>query len=164
MNKEALIWFEPEKCTQCHGCEVACRAWRGLATGVRYRRVRNVWRGAYPHVKSHSVAIGCLHCVHPACAAACPAEAICKDAADGLVRVDSERCTGCQTCLDACPYGVPQYGPDGVMQKCDLCMGQAGRAYGPPCVDTCPGGALSLRKVVSGEKKDHQEAILSLID
>jgi anaerobic dimethyl sulfoxide reductase subunit B (iron-sulfur subunit) len=163
MSRETMIWFEPENCTQCHGCEVACRAWRALAEGVRYRRVLNVWRGDYPNVKNHSISIGCMHCVEPACAAVCPVDAIYKRESDGLVRVDPELCTGCQACLDACPYEVPQFGPEGRMQKCDLCIDQAGREYGPPCVATCPGGALSLKEVEIGEKERHQKTILSLL-
>ena len=94
--------------------------------------------------------------------AACPEEAIIKHKSDGLVLVDAALCTGCETCLDACPYGVPQFGPDGIMEKCDLCIDQAGREYGPPCVMTCPGGALSLREVTPGEKEGHQKTILAL--
>jgi anaerobic dimethyl sulfoxide reductase subunit B (iron-sulfur subunit) len=162
MSKETMIWFEHEKCTQCHGCEVACRSWRALAEGVRYRRILNVWRGDYPKVKSHSVSIGCLHCVDPECAAICPVKAINKRESDGLVLVDGELCTGCQACLDACPYEVPQFGPEGSMQKCDLCIAQTGREYGPPCVATCPGGALSL-KAVEGREKQHHQKTMSLL-
>lgn len=160
---EWMIWFDHEKCTQCHGCEVACRAWRGLDHGVWYRRVHNVWRGGYPRVKSHSVSLGCLHCVEPACAAVCPEEAISKRESDGLVRVDRERCTGCGVCMDACPYGIPQFGPAGIMEKCDLCEGQPGREFGPPCAATCPGDALSLRAVDIGEKAAHQKSMLALM-
>ena len=163
MSKETLIWFDYEKCSQCHGCEVACRSWRALTQGVRHRRVLNIWRGSYPKVKSHSVSIGCLHCVAPACAAVCPVEAIGKRESDGLVWVDEKICTGCQACLEACPYGVPQFDLDGIMQKCDLCTDQAGKEYGPPCVATCPGGALSLKVVEADEKKRHQKAVLLLM-
>lgn len=83
MSRETMIWFEPEKCTQCHGCEVACRSWRGLVEGVFHRRVLNVWRGDYPEVTNHSVSIGCLHCVDPACALVCPVQAITKRESDG---------------------------------------------------------------------------------
>ena len=38
-KKELMIRFDPEKCTQCHGCEIACKTWRELDYGVRYRRV-----------------------------------------------------------------------------------------------------------------------------
>jgi anaerobic dimethyl sulfoxide reductase subunit B (iron-sulfur subunit) len=163
MSKESMIWFEHEKCLQCHGCEVACRSWRGLAEGVRYRRVLNVWRGDYPNVKSHSVSIECLHCVDPECAAICPVKAIRKRESDGLVLADGDLCTGCRACLDGCFYAVPQFGPDGRMQMCDLCIVQTAREYGPPCVATCPGGALSLREVEIREKQRYQKTMLSLI-
>lgn len=161
MGKESMIWFVREKCTQCHGCEVACRAWRDLDTGVRYRRVVNVWRGDYPEVRNHSVSMGCLHCVDPACAGVCPEDAIVKRDADGLVRVDRERCIGCEACLDACPYDVPQFGPAGTMEKCDLCIDRPEATNGPPCVTSCPGGALTVQDVAIDEKEKHQSTILS---
>ena len=164
MSTEWMILFEHEKCTQCHGCETACRSWRGLAPGVSYRRVLNVWRGAYPHVKSHSVALGCLHCVEPAVCCGVPRRGRYQTQVGRPGSGVSEAlCTGCEACLEACPYGVPQFGPEGIMGKCDLCREQAGREYGPPCVMTCPGGALSLREVTPGEKEEHQKTILSLM-
>ena len=161
MRTEWMIWFDHEKCTQCHGCEVACRTWRGLDHGVWFRRVGNVWRGGYSQGKSHSVSLGCLHCVAPGCAAVCPEEAISKRESDGRVTVDRELCTGCGACLDACPYGVPQFGPAGIMEKCDLCQDQPGQEFGPPCVATCPGDALSLRAVKIREKAAHQKSMLA---
>lgn len=44
---EYLIQFYPEKCIQCHGCETACKMWRELPYGIRYRRVINLWYGSY---------------------------------------------------------------------------------------------------------------------
>lgn len=163
MRKEYIIYFEHDKCTQCHGCEVACSSWRELETGVKYRRVLNRWQGSYPAVKSFTVALGCLQCVEPDCLASCPVGAIVKQTSDGLVRVDPELCTGCETCLDACPFGVPQFGKDGIMQKCDLCIDKMAVETGPPCVETCPGNALTLKKMDFLEKKEHQTYILGLL-
>ena len=163
MKKEYIIHFEHDKCTQCHGCEVACRSWRELETGVTYRRVLNRWQGIYPQVKSCTVALSCLHCVEPHCIEACPVGAIIKQEFDGVVLVDPELCTGCRTCLDACPFGVPQFGKDGIMQKCDLCMDKITGETGPPCVETCPGNALTFKKLDHREKKDHQAYILRLL-
>lgn len=162
-NKEYLIGFNSEKCTQCHGCEIACKSWRGLGYGVQYRRVLNFWQGDYPRVKSSSLSLACLHCVEPACVDACPEEAISKRLKDGLVVVDETHCTGCGVCAEACAFGVPQFGDTGTMQKCDLCSDRQLVGTLPPCVDTCPGKALSLIEVSRTEKRVHEEKISRLL-
>jgi anaerobic dimethyl sulfoxide reductase subunit B (iron-sulfur subunit) len=161
--KEALIHFDPDRCTQCHGCETACATWRELAHGIRYRRVLNRWQGAYPRVTCLSLSLACLHCVEPACAAACPEEAIVKRTSDGLVAVVPDLCTGCGLCAEACAFGVPQFSADGIMQKCDLCRGRPSVGNRPPCVDTCPGRALSLVEISPLGKKDHEARTARLL-
>jgi Fe-S-cluster-containing dehydrogenase component len=156
---EFLIDFDPEKCTQCHGCEIACKSWRKLPYGVQYRRVLNLWRGEYPEVKNATLSLACLHCAEPACAAVCPEDAISKSERDGRVVVDEALCNGCRLCADACSFGVPQFGETGVMQKCDLCHGQQSTQVSPPCVDTCPGEALSYIAVAKSEKKRLEDKI-----
>jgi anaerobic dimethyl sulfoxide reductase subunit B (iron-sulfur subunit) len=158
-NKEYMIGFDSEKCTQCHGCEIACKTWRKLDYGVRYRRVLNFWQGEFPRAKTVSLSLACLHCVEPGCVAACPEDAISKSEKDGLVLVDEARCTACGICAEACPFGVPQFGDNGIMQKCDLCRTQKLARSVPPCVDTCPGEALSFIEVSRFEKRDHEERI-----
>jgi len=162
-KKEYLIDFDPGKCTQCHGCEIACKAWRGLSYGVQYRRVLNLWLGEYPNVKNASLSLSCLHCVEPACAAACPEDAISKREEDGLVLIDETVCTGCGVCADACAFGVPQFGENGIMQKCDLCCDQQLGNAPPPCVDTCPGDALSFIEVSQADKKVREEEIMGFL-
>lgn len=161
-GKELFISFDPEKCTQCAGCQTACKSWRELPFGVNYRRVLNLWKGCYPEVKNSSLSLSCLHCVTPACAAACPEEAIAKRADTGLVVVDSALCTGCRLCAEACLYGVPQFGADNTMVKCDLCPGLLKNGVTPPCVETCPGKALTLISISSSEKLLHEEHTLRL--
>ena len=158
-GKEVLIYFDSERCIQCHGCEIACKTWRGLGPGVQFRRVFNLWQGAYPSPKCTSLSLACLHCVAPACLDACPVEAISKGAQDGLVSVDEDLCIGCQSCAEACPFGVPQFGGTKTMQKCDLCRSQNLASASPPCVDTCPGKALSLMEVQPPEKLLHEGLI-----
>lgn len=162
-SKEYLISFDPEKCTQCHGCEIACKTWRKLTYGVQYRRVLNLWQGAYPQVKNASLSLACLHCVEPVCVVECPEDAISKREEDGLVVVDETLCNGCGICAEACAYGVPQFGENGIMQKCDLCHGQQLPRVVPPCVDTCPGEALSYIDVSHTEKKIQEEKVMQLL-
>ncbi len=162
-GNELLIAFDPEKCTQCAGCQIACKSWRELPFGVQFRRVLNLWTGRYPRVKSTSLSLSCLHCVTPACAAACPEKAIVKRVENGLVEVDSALCIGCRLCAAACLYGVPQFGVNDTMVKCDLCPGLSKNGAAPPCVETCPGEALTLIGISSSEKLLHEEQIIRLL-
>jgi Fe-S-cluster-containing dehydrogenase component len=96
------------------------------------------------------------HCIEPACAGVCPTGAISKRDTDGAVLVDKALCIGCRACLDACPYNVPQFGTDGLMQKCDMCLGEETNTLRikPPCVSTCPTGALDIKTMVPQQKND----------
>ncbi len=156
--------FVKEKCLQCFGCEVACKSWRNAELGVRRRRVSNIWSGRYPDVKNASVSVACMHCTEPACVKACPVNAIAKRVEDGIVVVDKDKCVGCKTCLKECPFGAPQFGADGKMQKCDMCMNELDLSKeAPPCVETCPTKALSLGKMDEKEKVQTEQAIQKLM-
>lgn len=160
--------FNKENCIQCHGCEVACKTWRNVALGVSWRRVINLWSGEYPHVTCSSVSIACMHCLEPACADVCPTGAVSKRAGDGIVLVNAEKCIGCQACLDACPFKVPQFGLDGTMQKCDMCQSiEPGNPNSPqkapPCVSTCPTQAQTLRKMTVSQKKEAEQTMKALL-
>ena len=86
-----------------------------------------------------------MHCAAPACVAACPAGAVSKREEDGLVCVDESICTGCRKCYETCPFGAPQFGADGLMQKCDMCdAGPQFRDGGAICTLACPTQALVL--------------------
>jgi anaerobic dimethyl sulfoxide reductase subunit B len=155
--------FQKTACIQCHACETACKAWRPAEPGIRRRRVLNLWQGQYPSITASSLSLACQHCVDPACAAACPTGAITKRLSDGAVLVDLETCIGCTVCLTACPFGVPQFGTDGLMVKCDLCIDDAltaGLAQ-PPCAMTCPTGALERQRMSVEEKQQAEQAILA---
>ena len=52
---ELGIVFHPENCIQCHACEVACKSWRGLAHGAKWRPVHTPWHGAYPAITMSSL-------------------------------------------------------------------------------------------------------------
>ena len=134
--------FDPKRCVQCHACEVACQAIHQLEYGVGWRKVVGVWKGPFPNVTSRGVSLACMHCGNPPCEAVCPRGAIKKRSEDGIVFVDQEKCFGCHLCLTVCPFGAPQFGNDGKMQKCDLCMDLIMQGKEPACVATCPAEAL----------------------
>jgi anaerobic dimethyl sulfoxide reductase subunit B len=163
MSENGFI-FKKEKCTQCYGCVVACKIWRNVELGVQWREVKNIWMGCYPDVRSTSLSLSCLHCAEPECVKACPEGAIKKRTDDGLVKVDPEICTGCMICRDACPYSVPQYGKSGKMQMCDLCFERIKPdTESPPCVQSCPTGALMFTQMEKQDKIKEQNTILSLL-
>jgi len=75
----------------------------------------------------------------PACVTACPASAITKDADTGVVFIDAELCSGSKTCIEACPYEVPQWLEDqGISAKCDMCAAFRANGETPACVNACP--------------------------
>jgi DMSO reductase iron-sulfur subunit len=139
MGKQYGFLFDVDRCIFCHACEVACKSTRNVEAGVNWRQVIEIWSGKFPDVTRTFIALSCLHCAEPACAEVCPTGAIAKRDEDGIVVVDKEKCTGCQACFDACPYGVPQFGSDGTMQKCDFCLE---RGIKPACTEICPADAL----------------------
>ncbi len=133
------FYFDAERCVNCHACETACKSLNKIEPGIHWRKVIEVWTGEFPDVSRTFISVSCLHCAEPGCVTACPAKAITKRPEDGIVVVDRENCTGCGICYDACPYGVPQFGTDRIMQKCDYCLESA---VEPACTAPCPANAL----------------------
>lgn len=145
MAKQYGFFVDIDRCVQCHACEVACKAANNLELGVKWRQVSSIWSGEYPTPKLKSVSMACMHCAAPACIEACPVEgAIIKRAEDGIVVVDQSQCIGCRACESACLYGAPQFGKDGLMQKCNFCVDRLAVGKPPACVWTCPAGALKF--------------------
>jgi anaerobic dimethyl sulfoxide reductase subunit B (iron-sulfur subunit) len=140
MSKQYGFYYNAGRCIQCRTCEVACKSTHNLEPEVKLRRVIENWQGEYPSVTRTFLSLACMHCEKPACVEVCHTGAIIKRVEDGIVTVDRDKCDGCRECLSACPYGIPQFGIDGTMQKCDFCIG-IGRE--PACAVSCPAEALS---------------------
>ncbi len=133
MQKALLI--DPEKCTSCLQCELACsHQHTGMFNPVQSRiRVFEFEHGAraIPYTCTQCEAAWCLH--------ACPVQAITVNAATGAKQVDADRCVGCKVCTVACPYGTINYeAHTGKVAKCDLCGGE------PQCAVACPTGAITV--------------------
>ena len=81
---------------------------------------------------------------------------------DGTVQHDDEACIGCQTCVNSCPYGAPQFiEEDKIVQKCDTCRALREAGHEPVCVEACP-----MRAIEFGEMDDlraaHPDAVSEL--
>jgi Fe-S-cluster-containing dehydrogenase component len=81
----------------------------------------------------------CRHCDEPPCVDACPESAIFKRS-DSIVIMDDDLCTGCQACIEACPYEAIDFDPQkGIAQKCNLCHHRIANGLVPACADNvCP--------------------------
>lgn len=142
MSTQRGFLVDLSRCTACKACEIACKNRNKLDVGPRLRRVTQVETGEFPDVHVTNLSMACMHCGKPACVEVCPTGAITKRDSDGLVIVDSSKCIGCHYCFFACPFGVPQYGADGTMVKCDGCKDFVEMGKDPACAAVCFYGAL----------------------
>lgn len=142
--------IKPNSCpAECKVCVDACTA---RNSGDNLGAVINVTEGKGSF---HSVAT-CYQCSKPECMEVCPTDAITKSDEDGLVRIDMELCSGCEACVDACPYGAIYFNDEKeVASKCDMCDGD------PACVEACPHGVLTLAKSSDVVKYMGKEELLS---
>lgn len=139
---EKAFYFNMSTCIGCHTCQIACKDKNNLEVGTTFRHVDSYESGAYPAPKLYHVSRSCNHCANPACVANCPTGAMYK-AEDGSVQHDDELCIGCQSCVNSCPYEVPQYlEEDNIVHKCDMCTTLTAKGEQPACVAACQTRAL----------------------
>lgn len=139
------FYFNNRKCAGCRTCQVACKDKNDLRVGELFRRVASYQVGAYPNAMLYHYASTCNHCETPACVSVCPNQAMYINEEDGTVQHDDSKCIGCQYCVNACPYGVPQYMEDiQLTHKCDACIDLRQNGELPACVAACPMRALEF--------------------
>lgn len=99
-----IMVIDIRKCVGCQSCTIACVAENKLPPGVVYRPVttQEFWR--YPNIRVEFLPRPCMHCEKPSCVPVCPVRATWKRP-DGIVAIDYDKCIGCRSCLNACPYG-----------------------------------------------------------
>ena len=134
---QKIISVNPELCTACRICEVACSlANHGEINPAKSRIRINMFHEDfffYPSV--------CNQCEDAWCVNICPNSALHKEPSTGAVVVDASRCVGCRMCIQACPFGTMGYDEEqGIAEKCDLCGGD------PECVKHCFYGALEFKQ------------------
>ena len=138
LGRQRAFRFEQAGCIACRACQMACKDLNNLPVGVNWRRVTTTESGVYPRPVVSFLSISCEHCQEPACVPACPEDALTKRPEDGLVLLDAGRCTGCQSCVEACQFGALQFDPArGQVSKCDFCEELVAQGEPPACVSAC---------------------------
>lgn len=159
------IYFDANRCVGCHACAVACMDQNDLdLTGAdpAYRRIMHFESNEAGEVRVAHVSSACMHCDSAECLDACPSGALRRDVESGAVIVRRELCIGCHACAMACPFGIPRFGRDGTMQKCDGCYARTRFGYKPACVEICPTGALDYLDVNEAMARKHERFAASL--
>jgi len=132
--------IEPEKCTGCLQCEMACSYENTGAFNPARSRIKVFTF----HEQGSFTPYTCTQCEEAWCMHACPVEAIVVDLATGAKNVLADVCVGCKVCTIACPFGTVNYEEQtGKVMKCDLCGGD------PWCAKACPTGAITYVPVES---------------
>jgi Fe-S-cluster-containing dehydrogenase component len=140
--------FDPNRCTGCQACELACSIENQLGPDRSWRSVLTFNERALPGVPLFHLSLACNHCDEPACMHSCPALAYERDTVTGAVLIRTELCIGCKYCSWACPYGAPRFEPDnGVMGKCTFCSHRLADGLRPACASLCPTGALDYAEL-----------------
>ena len=148
------ILTDVTKCIGCERCVEACvqvnklpadppahfKAGDGLS-GSRFTSIVKI-PGKGPE-DWRMVRRQCMHCLDPACQAACLVGAF-EKMPDGPVVYDPVKCIGCRYCMLACPFTIPRYEYDKQLPYVKKCkMNEDCRVEGgmPACVSACPTGA-----------------------
>jgi Fe-S-cluster-containing dehydrogenase component len=135
--------FDPNLCTGCQACRVACGT-ENPQSGP-WRQVHTFNPARLPSLPRTHLSLACHHCEEPACLRHCPAGAYSRG--EGRVDLRREHCLGCRYCTWACPHDAPRFDPaQGLAEKCTLCAPRLGRGLAPACVARCPTGALAYRE------------------
>ena len=161
------------RCSGCYNCQVACKDehcgndWTPYAkpqpdTGQFWLKIREEEMGTLPKVRVSYTPVLCMHCRNAPCMEACPAAGAIYRRSDGLIVIDPGKCTGCRSCLDACPYGCIYYNDNlHLAQKCTGCAHLLDREGWdqPRCADSCPTEALRLIDESELEKLNKAEIL-----
>jgi Fe-S-cluster-containing dehydrogenase component/formate-dependent nitrite reductase membrane component NrfD len=146
--------IDQNRCIGCHACTVACKEEHNIAVGVNRTWVKYIEKGHYPDTRRHFAVLRCNHCDDAPCIEICPTVALFRRR-DGIVDFDNERCIGCKSCMQACPYDALYIDPDrNTAAKCNFDASRVERGYKPACEVVCP-----TQAILSGDLDDPASAI-----
>ena len=134
--------IDNRKCIGCHACTTACKSEHDVPVGVNRTYVKQVEKGGFPDTRRIFSVMRCNHCTDAPCVTICPVEAL-YTREDGIVDFDNNRCIGCKSCMQACPYDALYIDPDThTAAKCNYCAHRVDVGREPACVTVCPEHAI----------------------
>jgi protein NrfC len=169
-SSDGYLLVDIEKCQGCASCMLACSLIHEGVESLSLSRIQ-IMQNSFESFPDDLTIEHCRQCVDPPCVKECPADALEANAKYGHVRmVDKEKCIGCGTCYDVCPYtprravlaADDDYGGELKSRKCDLCSVAAfhwDEAGGGPegkqaCVEICPVDAIKFTKEIPQQTGD----------
>ncbi|UOT05732.1 polysulfide reductase NrfD [Rhodococcus opacus] len=130
--------IDQRTCIGCHACTVACKTEHEVPVGQFRTWVKYVDTGEFPDTTRSFGVMRCNHCTDAPCVKICPTQALFKRD-DGIVDFDNERCIGCKSCMQACPYDALYIDENThTAAKCNLCAHRIDNDMEPACVVVCP--------------------------
>jgi Fe-S-cluster-containing dehydrogenase component/formate-dependent nitrite reductase membrane component NrfD len=150
--------IDQRRCIGCHACTVACKEENHVPLGAFRTWVKYVEKGRFPSTRRYFSVLRCNHCDQAPCVTICPTVALYRRP-DGIVDFDGERCIGCKSCLQACPYDALYIDPTTrTAAKCHYCAHRIEVGLEPACVIVCPEQAI-----VAGDLDDPRSRIARLV-
>jgi Fe-S-cluster-containing dehydrogenase component len=167
MTQYAMI-IDLRKCVGCGACALACKTENN--TAIRKDGQTFNWAdfvhettGTFPNTKFRTLPVLCNHCSDAPCVDACPVEpkAMFKTA-DGITMHNNERCIGCRSCQEACPYSMDEVEKDGAYGEYSVISyneeGMTTHSFytdETELIKGCSGSGAELSKI-TGAKPPHQ--------
>lgn len=153
------ILVDTTLCAGCRSCEFACAEYHNFPIPDEDEAVlekqRKTTTEQYTLINKFEPEDGeiyvkqnCMHCVQPACAAACLTKAMIKTP-EGPVIWREDKCMGCRYCMISCPFDQPKFeyqSANPKVLKCNMCYERTSLGKLPICVEACPSEAIIFGK------------------
>lgn len=132
------LLIDTTQCKYCKRCIDACAERHGGDhPGTFYTHV-DLTNPTGARLAPLAVPFHCMHCVDAPCVKVCQGQAL-KQMATGAVTLDQDRCVGCLSCINVCPFEQTLHyeAPPARIFKCDMCYDRVVEGLQPACVQAC---------------------------